>query len=159
MYATLNAAQINLLKLLRTQDESTRKQIKADLFAQVKNKFGIPDDHKLKVEIDATSDSRFAVLVRKTNDSAYRLAVDGKWVDADRPTVAGSPPADPRRWIKAVDDAQDFLEDEAERRCTDDDIVDDPDDIAALDALRASTGQDHAVHAGGLYVFMDPGRL
>lgn len=157
MYAKLNDAQINLLKLLRDQPDEMRKQIKADLFKQVKNMHGIPDDHKLKVEIDNQWSPDYAVLIRKKDGAKYQLTDTGRWVGAS--VLAPAAPVDPRRWVFVTDSPAAVLRDWARDNCTEDDVLHPADDVDDLDRIRANSGEDYAITDSGVYVFMDPADL
>lgn len=79
--AKLTLQQGAFLVRLRSlgNDDANRNAMKRDLFAMVKQQFGIPDDHKLKVEVDTASDPAFLTLIRKKDGTAYELGPDGKW--------------------------------------------------------------------------------
>ena len=106
-YAQLTPSQANYLKLARALSDADRIAVKAELFRTVKASFGIPDDHKLKVEIDDAAHPNYLVLIRKKNDEPYALRVsDGKWVGAGAPQgTVSNPPAPVVRWF-AVDNAE-----------------------------------------------------
>lgn len=144
MQATLTTAEITLLKLLRDQDEQARKTIKANLFAKVKARFGIPQEHKLKVEIDNITDPMLGVLIRKNNGTAYDLDGSGQWVGA---TPAA--PASTMGWVK-VTGLHTALLDEARDVATTDDVVLDHEVeyLYGNDKVRLDTANDCA------YVFM-----
>lgn len=144
MQATLTTAEITLLKLLRDQDEQARKTIKANLFAKVKARFGIPQEHKLKVEIDNISDPMLGVLIRKNNGTAYDLDGSGQWVGA---APAAQVPA--MGWVK-VHGLHTTLVDEAFDVASADDVVLDHEVeyLYGNDKVRLDTANDCA------YVFM-----
>lgn len=79
MFAQLTQAQANYLKAIRNMADNDRKSLKADLFTIVKDKFGIPSEHKLKVEVDNVSSPDYLVLIRKSDSSRYELGLDGRW--------------------------------------------------------------------------------
>lgn len=93
-FAKLTPAQITTMRSLRSIDEDLAKTMRAALFAGVKAEFGIPDEHKLKVEIDDTNSPDFGVLIRKKTGEVYTLGFTGKWVgaaiDQDDDPAAGS---------------------------------------------------------------------
>lgn len=79
MFAQLTQAQANYLKTIRTMSDDDRKALKKDLFTIVKDKFGIPSEHKLKVEVDNASSPDYLVLIRKSDSSRYELDLAGRW--------------------------------------------------------------------------------
>lgn len=145
MQATLTTAEITLLKLLRDQDEQARKTIKANLFAKVKARFGIPQEHKLKVEIDNISDPMLGVLLRKKDGTVYDLDIFGQWVGA-----APAAPATTMGWVK-VTGLRTTLVNEAVDIATPDDVVPDQEVeyLYGNDKVRLDTANDCA------YVYMD----
>ena len=103
--ATLSNAQKNTMIAARSLDQATRKQILAAMFTGIKAQFGIPDSHRLTVEIDDASSPLYMVLVRKkapngegsTNGAGYVLNYRSKWQGFfDAPVVA----APVRKWVK-----------------------------------------------------------
>lgn len=100
-FAKLTQAQANYLTLARNMSNEDRSAIRAELFRSVKTAFGIPDDHKLKVEIDDATLPTFLTLIRKKTNQPYVLGADGKWVDntaAQGTVTQPQPPA--VRWFK-----------------------------------------------------------
>lgn len=144
MQATLTTAEITLLKLLRDQDEQARKTIKTNLFAKVKARFGIPQEHKLKVEIDNSTDPMLGVLIRKKDGTVYDLDGSGLWVGA---APAAQVPA--MGWVK-VHGLHTTLVDEAFDVASADDVVpaQEVEYLYGNDKVRLDTANDCA------YVFM-----
>ena len=98
-YAKLSASQINSLRSLRTLPDTLAKPLRATIFGAVKAAYDIPQEHKLKVEIDDTHASNYGVLVRKKDGALYPLDNDGRWPGCP---VVGTPPAPPveYRWFR-----------------------------------------------------------
>lgn len=97
MYAKLNASQINLLKIGRDLDAAHRSRIRSEIFAAAKAAFGIPAEHRLKVEIDNVQADDYGVLRRKKNGQPYE--VPSATVPLTAPTPV-TPPPPPKRWFK-----------------------------------------------------------
>ena len=96
--ATLSNQIINIFHGIRALPDADAKAMRKQLFSTLKAKFGIPEDHALKVELDDTASADYAVLLRKKGNAPYELHLDGKWVDwAGRPvpTPAALPTAAP----------------------------------------------------------------
>ena len=79
MNAKLTQAQITLFIALRSLPTTQANEARAELFDTVKGLFGIPADHKLKVELDNPGSPLFGVLIRKKTGSTYRLDENGQW--------------------------------------------------------------------------------
>lgn len=128
-YAQLTPSQANYLRLARNMSDEDRSAIRAELFRSVKATFGIPDDHKLKVEVDDASHHAFLTLIRKKTDQPYVLGADGKWVNAASAQGSVSQPQPPVvRWFMLDSSDADSLLDTAR------DYV--PDDQAWEDGFR-----------------------
>lgn len=100
MFAKLTQAQASFLKTIRSMQDAQRKELKRTLFAAVKSTFGIPDDHKLKVEIDNVLSSDYLVIKRSKDGSnaTYELDSAGRWTGAAPQQVAE------KRWFKVNPD-------------------------------------------------------
>jgi hypothetical protein len=86
-FAKISTPHRDLLIMLRTvQDQSARKRILKNVFGEIKRNLGIPEKHRLKVELDNASSPDYLVLIRKKGGEKYKLGVCGRWVDA--PPVA-----------------------------------------------------------------------
>lgn len=94
-YATLSQAQARLLTQVRTLSPEARSEIRKDIFAIAKERFGIPTEHRLRVEVDDTASPDYLVLIRKATTQAYPLDATGRWVDAaPLPTQTDTPDTD-----------------------------------------------------------------
>ena len=101
MFAMLTPSRLNALKSLRRLDPETASELRAALFASIKTQFGIPTEHRIKVELDDTTSPRYAIIVRKTTGTLYTLdPITGKWLD---PEAAPPTPVAPRKRWFAVD--------------------------------------------------------
>lgn len=153
--AQLNLHQAAFLVRLRQfPDETARKAMKADLFRLVKDTFGIPQDHKLKVEVDAASSPDFLVLYRKTDGQPYQLHADGKWIGAERSTAAVPAPVDTRKWYRTPGILRDFVADSMQDTYYADDpmlLVED-DKLSELNTKTA----DFVVEGDVAYIKLDP---
>lgn len=93
--AALTPNEVLLLITARTADEALRAAVRKQVFATAKARHGIPDAHKLRVEIDDTRSPMYGVLVRKKDGTTYdvgttmtkprwfKAAVDVNVVDYD----------------------------------------------------------------------------
>lgn len=133
MFATITAHRINALKTLRSLDSETASTLRAAMFSSIKSGFGIPSDHKIKVEIDDTTSPRYATLVRKSTDTAYTLLDNGQ-VDLTTPAAPVPPPVQYRWFVVDASDIKAFIVDSRE---FDEGVIDLP-----------GVGEDH-----GGYVF------
>ena len=79
------AASLSFVKKL--QSEETHKMVRKEVFSAVKAQFGIPDKHRIKVELDQTEPD-YLIIKRKQDGAAYELDAHGKWVDAAAPADA-----------------------------------------------------------------------
>jgi hypothetical protein len=77
--ATLSLAQMATLRSLRNLDEDIAGALRTELFASIKAGFGIPDEHKVKVEIDEEESVAYGVIIRKKTGEDYTLTADGVW--------------------------------------------------------------------------------
>ena len=93
--ALFTTAQMATMRSLRNLDEDIAGCLRSELFSGIKAGFGIPDDHKIKVELDDTMSSVYSVILRKKTGDAYTLTDDGVW---DR-GAGGATPTGPR-WFK-----------------------------------------------------------
>lgn len=94
-YATLNSAQAATIRLARQAASDTdRKAIKKEVFAAAKLQFGIPENHKLVAETDATQPN-FGKLKNASTGSYYDLASDGRWVHAE----GNGTTVEPKFWL------------------------------------------------------------
>ncbi len=73
------AASLSFVKKL--QSDETHKMVRKEVFSAVKAQFGIPDKHRIKVELDQTEPD-YLVIKRKSDGAAYELDTHGKWVEA-----------------------------------------------------------------------------
>lgn len=73
------AASLSFVKKL--QSEETHKMVRKEVFSAVKAQFGIPDKHRIKVELDQTEPD-YLIIKRKQDGAAYELDAHGKWVEA-----------------------------------------------------------------------------
>jgi len=79
MFAKLTQAQATFLKTIRAMSDDDRRSLKRDIFAVVKDKFGIPAEHKVKVEVDNPYSPHYLTVIRKVDGAAYQLNSDGRW--------------------------------------------------------------------------------
>lgn len=96
-FATMTPTQALIIRNARANSGADeRKQIKREVFASAKARFGIPQDYKLSV---ATESHEADYLVLKDrNGNKFELAADGLWVNAVRAApVAPTPEA--KRWF------------------------------------------------------------
>lgn len=143
--AQLTQAQANYLKLARNMSDEDRSAIRAELFRSVKQTFGIPESHKLKVEIDDANHPHYLTLFRKKTDESYALGADGKWVGASTPQGTVSTPAPVVRWFQVDSADVDDLMDAARQSLTDDwyyGQLDTPDDMRAVYGSAGRLGVD-----------------
>ena len=96
--AKLTQAQANYLKLARDLPEDERSSLRATLFSAVKQTFGIPAAHKLRVEIDDVTHPHYLTLFRKKDSTSYALDDNGKWVGA-LGAAAPAPQEPVRKWF------------------------------------------------------------
>jgi len=74
MFATLSSSQMAALRGLRHFDAAeVASTIRASLFAGIKTQFGIPQEHKVKVEVDNVAHPAYGVIVRKKTGMAYSV--------------------------------------------------------------------------------------
>ena len=143
-YAQLTPSQANYLRLARTMSDEDRSAIRAELFRSVKLAFGIPEDHKLRVEIDDAAHPQYLVLIRKKTDQPYVLGANGKWVGASAPqgTVSRPPVV---RWFQVDSADVDDLMDAARQSLTNDwyeGSMDKPDDLTTVYGSNGRLGVD-----------------
>jgi len=108
--ATLSSAQVATMLSLRGFPTDAGNTVRASLFASFKDGFGIPEDHKLTVDLDGVGGPLFGMLIRKKTGLAYGLGADGKWdqttpsaVDGGPTTAVGTFPQ-PVRWFTLTAD-------------------------------------------------------
>lgn len=116
MFATIPPSRVQALKALRHLDQETASELRSAMFASTKQSFGIPAEHKIKVELDDLASPRFAVLIRKSTDTPYIIdPLTGQVPSPSAPQAAQT--RQPRyRWFAAdigvvkgaVTDSQDF---------------------------------------------------
>jgi hypothetical protein len=141
--AKLSLAQASFLKALRAVPADIAKPAKADLFTLVKSTFGIPADHKVKVEIDDISSPNYLVILRKKDNQPYPVA-------GSAPVVAA--PVDTRKWFK-VDDLKNSVYDGLDNCC----CVDDEDiQCDQASAAAAANGTDFYVVGTTAYILREP---
>jgi hypothetical protein len=75
----------------RTLDDSERKALKAEVFADLRRTWDIPSTIKLKVEIDDAQSTKFMVLC-DTNGAAC-LSDGERWTGQDTSTATAATPA------------------------------------------------------------------
>lgn len=139
--ATITPAQAATLRGARDMTDADRKAIKAQVFADVRSKFGIPSDFKLKVEIDNTSSPMFRVVASKVTGRPVYLGTNGLFDPSLNQTSDEAPQPEPatrgRVYSISAYDLLDVLRDN-----TDDDRVSNdgtlPDDVNF--ALDVETG-------------------
>ena len=118
MFATIPPSRIQALKALRHLDQETASELRRAMFASIKESFGIPAEHKVKVELDDLASPRYAVVIRKQTDQPYTIdPLTGRVPSTDAPQA---PPRAPRyRWFAAdisvveavITGTQDFVAD------------------------------------------------
>lgn len=82
-FAKISATHRDLLITLRTvTDTAARKRILKSVFGEIKTTLGIPEKHRLKVELDNTSSPDYMVLIRKRTGEKYPLGTCNRWADA-----------------------------------------------------------------------------
>jgi len=99
MNATLTTQDIATLKSIRTLPQELATNLRAAMFSSFKHSFSIPQDHKVKVEVDDVGTPQYGVIVRKKNGKAYPLNPAGKWVDPDAAPVVATPREPAKRWF------------------------------------------------------------
>ena len=100
-YAKISVAAATTINLARNHASDTdRKAVKKELFAAVKEAFGIPQAVKVKAETSNTASPDYLVLKRQDNGQPFELDADGKWTGAD---PAPQRP-NPTRWFFVDDD-------------------------------------------------------
>jgi len=78
-----HSAAASLAFVRNLQNEETHTLVRREVFAQVKAAFGIPEKHRIKVELDA-SKPNYLDIVRKTDGARYELnAATNKWTGAE----------------------------------------------------------------------------
>lgn len=97
-HATMSAGQMSVLRAIRALPDADRSVVRAQVFSATKAAFGIPQEHKLKVEIDDRNSPNYGVLTRKKGDAAYELDSTGQWQGAVTHRRAYDAPA-PTRWF------------------------------------------------------------
>lgn len=73
------SAAASLAFVKRLQNPETHSLVRREVFAQAKMNFGIPAEHKVRVELDPGQPG-YLELVRKKDGSRYELGADNKWV-------------------------------------------------------------------------------
>lgn len=82
-FAKITASHRDLLLTIRTiTDTAARKRILKNVFAEIKAKYGIPEKHRLKVELDNASSPDYLVMIRKKTGEKYKLGVCDRWEKA-----------------------------------------------------------------------------
>ena len=96
-YARLSNAQTTTIRLARDHAaKGDRRDVKKEIFASAKANYGIPADHKLTVEMDASVDG-YALLRNSDSRELYTLDPNtGMWIGAGQPVR----PTVPTRWFK-----------------------------------------------------------
>lgn len=87
-HAKLTQAQINILNAVKGLDDGTRKPVKKNLFALVKDALGIPSGIRLKAVIDNTASAEYGYLHTK-DGQRLNVGADGKFngTFSDKPVV------------------------------------------------------------------------
>lgn len=141
MNATLSITQMQALRALRSLPADVASTVRASLFASFKAGFGIPAEHKLKVEIDDFRADNYGVLLRKKTGDAYPLGVNDTWVGDVQ--VAAPPPA--KAWFRVdMDSAVDAIVGDLD--------FDDGDPTLDDPTVFNADGYDMATSDGTLYV-------
>lgn len=100
-YAKISVAAATTINLARSHaNDNDRKAVKKELFAAIKDAFGIPQGVKVKAETSDTASPDYLVLKRQDNGQPFELDADGKWTGAD---PAPQRP-NPTRWFFVDDD-------------------------------------------------------
>lgn len=122
-FAKLSPAQAAAINLARNHgDDATRKNIKREIFEQVKDAHGIPRTHKVKANTTDASDADYLVIKRKTNNGKYELGSDNRWTGSTVKAEVPPPPPPAQRWFKLNNDAITDLLDTARASAQDGDI-------------------------------------
>lgn len=101
-YAKISVAAATTINLARNHaSDADRKAVKKELFAAIKDAFGIPQSVKVKAETSDTASPDYLVLKRQDNSVPFELDDNGKWTGAD---PAPQRP-NPTRWFFVTDDA------------------------------------------------------
>lgn len=101
-YAMISPVQATIINNARKNSvKAERQAIKKEVFAAIKDKFGIPQDFKCKVETDPTQPDYLVLKVgQKTppgmTGDKFALRADGKWILAPKLIEA---PAEAARWF------------------------------------------------------------
>lgn len=99
-YAKISVAAATTINLARNHaSDADRKAVKKELFAAIKDAFGIPQSVKVKAETSDTASPDYLVLKRQDNGHPFELDADGKWTGADQAPQRPNP----TRWF-FVDD-------------------------------------------------------
>jgi len=67
----LNPGQLAVFRATRHLDADTRRAANKQLFEGYKRFHGIPLKHRIKVEVDDTSNPNFGIIIRKKTGTAY----------------------------------------------------------------------------------------
>lgn len=76
MYHKITEGQAAILRALRANDagdEDFISEVRHEVFAAAKQAAGIPNDHRVKVEIDNRSHPDYLVLIRKLTGAKYPI--------------------------------------------------------------------------------------
>ncbi len=149
MYAKLTEQQINLLKIGRELEAAQRSRIRKEIFAAAKATFGIPAEHRLKVEIDNVSSPDYAVIFRKKDGSRYPISVMSAVGLTPTPTPVPPPPPE-KRWFKIdIDGYVDGMVDELD---WDDGVTDFPEMDIQLITSTTESGVRTTLRPSGVYI-------
>lgn len=100
-YAKISVAAATTINLARNHaSDADRKAVKKELFAAIKDAFGIPQGVKVKAETSNTASLDYLVLKRQDNGQPFELDADGKWTGADQAPRRPNP----TRWFFVGDD-------------------------------------------------------
>jgi len=157
-FAKLSLVLAGAIMSARAVDAETHKAVTSRVFTKTKNDLGIPDKHKLRVELDDAGSPDYLVLIRKKNGTKYTLGADGRWNEA-----AGSTPAaavDQRVWFQ-VPDTKGVLKDHVMSNWSsfDEDIQVPQSTASDLDALvvgRVNSDYYFSVNSGTAFFKLDP---
>jgi hypothetical protein len=94
-----HSAAASLAFVKKLQNDETHAMVRKEVFAQAKAAFGIPDKHKVKVELDPANPN-YLDIRRKTDNSLYELNSNGKWTGAE----AEPAPAETKAVLKMTAD-------------------------------------------------------